>query len=201
MNPSWLSGLAVRQARAQVQHSRSSQGTASGNQLAQTLLPVAEVRDRSAQPANETRRQAAASRGRDRTSRRSRSAGRQAGMNLSRPLGTLLGPHPRKPHHPVLGGAVRLLPGSVGRSPSSVARSGPRARRRPTVSRQLRHHWIDPPGAHSCTTTPRSPRASNSSRSAAGVPARIGKVPQWMGATASTPRSSTARAASRGPIV
>jgi hypothetical protein len=57
------------------------------------------------------------------------------------------------------------------------------------------------PGAQPCTVTPASPRASSSRRSASGVPARSGNVPQWIGATASTPRNSTASAASRGPIV
>lgn len=69
--------------------------------------------------------------------------------------------------------------------------------RMPGLSQPLRLS----PGAQGCTVTSRSPRASSSARSWSGVPARSGNVPQWMGATASTPSSSTASAASRGPIV
>jgi hypothetical protein len=57
------------------------------------------------------------------------------------------------------------------------------------------------PGTHPYKATGPRPRASSSTRSCSGVPARSGNVPQWIGTTASTPRSSTARAASRGPIV
>ncbi len=52
------------------------------------------------------------------------------------------------------------------------------------------------PGATSRISTPGA-----SDRSVSGVPVRAGKVPKWQGRQRATPSSSSAAAASRGPIV
>src|SRR5438105_2331706 len=61
----------------------------------------------------------------------------------------------------------------------------------------LPHSSTVPPGSTSTISTP----AGACSRNASGVPVSAGNVPQWHGTQRLAPSSSSARAASRGPIV
>jgi len=61
----------------------------------------------------------------------------------------------------------------------------------------LPHSWTVPPGSTSTIST----SGCAYSRSASGVPVSLPKVPQWQGTQRFAPSSSSATAASRGPIV